>query len=66
MFNVTPHLAGVCPWTLFDYRSTSRLHPVYQGGYNRKGLISEHGEKKEGLVYHEGVLRIKKMMLLNG
>jgi len=40
------NLAGVCPWILVDYRSTSRLHPVYQSGWNRKGLISEKGEKK--------------------
>jgi beta-glucuronidase len=32
---------------LFDYRSTSRLHPVYQKGYNRKGLLSETGNKKK-------------------
>ncbi len=24
-----------------------RMHPVYQGGYNRKGLVDEYGEKKQ-------------------
>ncbi|HPR32342.1 MAG TPA: glycoside hydrolase family 2 TIM barrel-domain containing protein [Prolixibacteraceae bacterium] len=47
LFEYTPNLCGVCPWLLFDYRSTSRLHPVYQNGYNRKGLLSENGEKKK-------------------
>lgn len=47
MFSTVPNLAGVCPWLLFDYRSLGRMHPVYQKGYNRKGLLSEKGEKKK-------------------
>jgi beta-glucuronidase len=47
MFAVTPNLVGVCPWLLVDYRSPVRMHPLYQGGYNRKGLLSEFGEKKK-------------------
>lgn len=47
MFNTVPNLSGVCPWLLFDYRSLGRMHPVYQSGYNRKGLLSEKGEKKK-------------------
>lgn len=47
MFNTIPNLRGVCPWILYDYRSLGRMHPVYQKGYNRKGLISENGEKKK-------------------
>jgi beta-glucuronidase len=47
MFTTIPNLCGVCPWLLFDYRSTSRLHPIYQKGYNRKGLLSEKGNKKK-------------------
>ncbi|MFL1013219.1 glycoside hydrolase family 2 protein [Flavisericum labens] len=47
MFKTTPNLAGVCPWILFDYRSLSRMHPIYQKGWNRKGLLSEKGEKKK-------------------
>ncbi len=46
MFSTIPDLCGVCPWILFDYRSSGRMHPVYQKGYNRKGLLSEKGEKK--------------------
>jgi beta-glucuronidase len=47
MFNTVPNLCGVCPWLLFDYRSLGRMHPVYQKGYNRKGLLSPKGEKKK-------------------
>jgi len=47
MFSTVPNLCGVCPWILFDYRSLGRMNQVYQKGYNRKGLISEHGEKKK-------------------
>jgi beta-glucuronidase len=47
LFNTIPNLSGVCPWILFDYRSLGRMHPVYQKGYNRKGLLSEKGEKKK-------------------
>jgi len=47
MFGVTPNLVGVCPWILVDFRSPVRMHPVYQGGFNRKGLLSEYGEKKK-------------------
>lgn len=47
MFNTVPNLCGVCPWLLFDYRSLGRMHPVYQKGYNRKGLLSDKGDKKK-------------------
>jgi beta-glucuronidase len=47
MFNTVPNLCGVCPWLLFDYRSPARMHPVYQKGYNRKGLLSDKGDKKK-------------------
>jgi beta-glucuronidase len=46
MFATVPNLRGVVPWLLVDYRSTGRLHPVFQRGWNRKGLLSERGEKK--------------------
>ena len=46
MFGTIPNLCGVSPWILFDYKSLGRMHPVYQKGDNRKGLISDKGEKK--------------------
>lgn len=47
MFKTIPNLVGVCPWILFDYKSLSRMNQLYQNGYNRKGLLSEKGEKKK-------------------
>jgi len=41
-----PFLAGMSPWILKDFRSPRRQHPVYQQGWNRKGLISETGTRK--------------------
>ena len=47
MFNLNPQLRGVCPWVLVDFRSPTRMHSTYQNGWNRKGLLSEHGERKK-------------------
>jgi beta-glucuronidase len=41
-----PQLRGTTPWCLFDFRSTTRNIPKLQDGYNRKGLLSEDGQKK--------------------
>lgn len=45
MIERIPFVRGVAPWVLMDYRSPARLNR-FQGGYNRKGLLSEHGERK--------------------
>jgi len=45
MLKQIPFLRGTAPWVLMDFRSPVRLHP-YQAGYNRKGLLSEQGERK--------------------
>lgn len=42
-----PALAGMSPWLLKDFRSPRRQHPVFQQGWNRKGLISETGARKQ-------------------
>jgi beta-glucuronidase len=47
MFGTRSDLCGVFPWLLADYRSSGRMHPVYQKGWNRKGLLSERGDKKK-------------------
>ncbi|HOO93780.1 MAG TPA: hypothetical protein PKX94_09935, partial [Opitutales bacterium] len=39
-------LRGMSPWILFDFRSPRRPLPEIQDFYNRKGLLSEKGEKK--------------------
>ena len=47
MFRKIPNLRGVTPWVLMDFRSPTRNIPKLQDGYNRKGLISEDGKKKQ-------------------
>ena len=39
-------LAGTTPWILKDFRSPRRVLPGIQDYYNRKGLVSDKGEKK--------------------
>ena len=40
-------LAGTTPWILKDFRSPRRVLPGVQDYYNRKGLVSDRGEKKK-------------------
>ena len=47
MLNQIPQLRGITPWLLMDFRSPLRLLPEIQDYYNRKGLISEDGQKKK-------------------
>ncbi|SFU93102.1 glycoside hydrolase family 2 protein [Pseudoduganella namucuonensis] len=42
-----PTLRGMSPWILKDFRSPRREHPVIQNGWNRKGLLSETGVRKQ-------------------
>ncbi len=47
MFERIPQLRGMSPWILADFRSPKRFLPNIQDGWNRKGLISETGDKKQ-------------------
>jgi beta-glucuronidase len=40
-------LAGMSPWVLMDFRSPRRVLPGIQDFYNRKGLISDRGQRKQ-------------------
>ncbi|WP_208279944.1 glycoside hydrolase family 2 protein [Massilia oculi] len=42
-----PTLRGLSPWILKDFRSPRREHPVFQNGWNRKGILSETGVRKQ-------------------
>ncbi len=46
-FENFPNLRGTAPWILFDFRSPRRPHAKFQKGWNRKGLISPDGVKKQ-------------------
>ena len=39
-------LAGTCPWVLKDFRSPRRPLPGIQNLFNRKGLVSDQGQRK--------------------
>jgi len=47
MLSKIPQLRGITPWVLADFRSNTRNIPKLQDGYNRKGLVSEDGRKKQ-------------------
>jgi beta-glucuronidase len=40
-------LRGTTPWILKDFRSPRRTLPGIEDYFNRKGLVSDHGEKKK-------------------
>jgi len=41
-----PNLAGMSPWVLMDFRSPLRMLPGVQDYHNRKGVISNRGQRK--------------------
>jgi len=41
-----PNLAGLTPWVLMDFRSPARMLAGVQDYHNRKGLISNRGQRK--------------------
>lgn len=47
MLKRIPGLAGVTPWILKDFRSPRRQLRDVQDDFNRKGLISDKGQKKK-------------------
>ena len=47
MMKNIPGLAGCTPWILKDFRSPRRALDGIQDDFNRKGLISERGQKKD-------------------
>jgi beta-glucuronidase len=51
-------LRGMSPWVLKDFRSPRRTLPRFEDYFNRKGLISDHGERKKAFFvlqkfYHD-------------
>ena len=47
MLKQIPFLRGLSPWILMDFRSPRRELPGIQDFYNRKGLVSNEGQKKK-------------------
>jgi beta-glucuronidase len=46
MIERMPNLVGLTPWVLMDFRSPTRMLPGVQDYHNRKGLISNRGQRK--------------------
>jgi len=54
MLGKIDNLRGMTPWILTDFRSPRRQHPIYQNFWNRKGLMSETGKKKQAFFTLKG------------
>ena len=46
MLSRIPNFTGLSPWILKYFRSPKRQRPGIQDGWNRKGLVSETGQRK--------------------
>lgn len=57
MLRRIPSLRGITPWILVDFRSPRRPLPRIQDFYNRKGLISNRGEKKQAFYVLQSFYR---------
>jgi beta-glucuronidase len=47
MKRMPDNFVGLSPWILNDFRSPRRNNPVYQEGWNNKGLYDQKGRKKK-------------------
>lgn len=52
---------GISPWVLADFRSPKRNNPIYQEGWNRKGLFSNEGMKKKAFYVLKKYYEEKKL-----
>jgi beta-glucuronidase len=59
MLNRIPQLRGMTPWVLMDFRSPRRVLPGIQDNYNRKGLVSEQGQKKQAFTILQNAYKNK-------
>jgi len=57
MLRKIPALRGMSPWILTDFRSPRRPLPGIQDFYNRKGLISSRGERKQAFFVLQSYYR---------
>ncbi len=60
MIDKIPFIRGTAPWLLMDFRSPRRMLPRVQDYFNRKGLISERGQKKDAFYVLQEYYRKKK------
>lgn len=61
MLNRIPQLRGTSPWLLMDFRSPRRVNSGLQDNFNRKGLISDQGEKKQAFFILQKAYQTKTL-----
>jgi beta-glucuronidase len=61
MLNKIPQLRGTTPWILMDFRSPRRLNNGLQDYFNRKGLISDQGVKKQAFFILQKAYKEKSL-----
>ena len=66
MLEHMPQLAGMSPWILMDFRSPRRVLPGIQDYYNRKGLISDRGQRKQAFWVLQNFYREKAQEARSG
>jgi beta-glucuronidase len=54
MKRMPQNFIGLSPWILNDFRSPRRNNPVYQEGWNNKGLFDQKGRKKKAFYILKG------------
>ena len=62
MLDRNDSVQGMSPWILKDFRSASRELNYIQELYNRKGVVSEKGEKKQAFFVLQKFYKEKGMM----
>ncbi|MCC8112459.1 MAG: beta-glucuronidase [Bacteroidales bacterium] len=60
MYNRQPGWAGCSPWILKDFRSPRRQNHQTQNFFNRKGLVSDSGQKKAAFDVLRDFYRMKR------
>ena len=59
MYDRTPGFSGCSPWILMDFRSPRRQNHQTQNFFNRKGIVSEQGVKKQAFFVLQEFYRQK-------
>ncbi len=65
MISKIPQVSGLIPWVLTDFRSPGRNIPKLQDGFNRKGLISEDGKKKQAFFLFQQLYKDRSVGNIN-
>jgi len=60
MLRKIAQLRGMSPWLLMDFRSPNRPLSGIQDEFNRKGLISDQGEKKKAFYVLQSEYKERK------